>query len=111
MRSRILMSTVSVALLGCMVGCTGPIEYVKNGFKVGPNYKKPPAPVAEHWIDEGDKRLATGCSENVEWWNGLNDPVLSNLIKRAALENLTLKEAGERVLEFRAQRAIALGNF
>ncbi len=92
------------------VGCTGPLEYVKNGFKVGPNYKKPPAPVGDHWIDEGDKRLSSQSPENVEWWSALNDPVLNNLIKRAARENLTLKEAGQRVLEFRAQRAIAAGN-
>jgi NodT family efflux transporter outer membrane factor (OMF) lipoprotein len=111
MRTRKFMTLVVLAsmTLGA-VGCTGPIEYVKNGFKVGPNYKKPPARVADHWIDEGDKRLSSQSPETVEWWTVLNDPVLNNLIKRAARENLTLKEAGQRVLEFRALRAIAVGN-
>jgi NodT family efflux transporter outer membrane factor (OMF) lipoprotein len=101
---------VSALLLLFTVGCTSPGEYLRNGFKVGPNYKKPPAPVAEKWIDEGDKRLNTTSPENIEWWSALNDPVLDNLIKRAARENLTLKEAGQRVLQFRAQRAIAIGS-
>lgn len=110
MHARSLTTLFTAALAAFAVGCTGPMEYISNGFKVGPNYKKPPAPVAERWIDEGDKRLSTASPENIEWWTALNDPVLNNLIKRAYRENLTLKEAGQRVLEFRAQRAIAIGN-
>ena len=40
-----------------LCGCTTLSEYVHNGFKVGPNYKRPPAPVAQHWIDAGDVRV------------------------------------------------------
>ena len=29
---------------GCVA--TGPLEWIKNGFKVGPNYCRPPAPLA-----------------------------------------------------------------
>jgi NodT family efflux transporter outer membrane factor (OMF) lipoprotein len=97
-----------LALLLC--GCTSPREYVRNGFKVGPNYAKPPAPVEENWIDSGDKRLQSQTPANVAWWTALKDPVLNNLIGRAYRENLTLRQAGYRVLEFRAQRAIAAGN-
>jgi hypothetical protein len=39
--------------------CTSPREYVRNGFKVAPNYAKPAAPVGEKWIDTGDKRLSS----------------------------------------------------
>ena len=28
-----------------------------NGFKVGPNYSRPAAPVAAHWIDYADPRV------------------------------------------------------
>ena len=35
-------------------GCTSLREYITNGFKVGPNYCKPPAPVAKNWIDADD---------------------------------------------------------
>ncbi len=102
------------AILGFLVvllsGCTGPREYIQNGFKVGPNYAKPPAPVEEKWIDSYDKRLVSTTPQNVEWWTILNDPVLNSLIQRAYKDNLTLKQAGYRVLQFQAQRAIAAGN-
>src|SRR5436190_20064066 len=97
-----------LALLVC--GCTSPREYVRNGFKVGPNYAKPAAPVEQNWIDAGDKRLDSRTTANVEWWTVLNDPVLDNLVKRAYRENLTLRQAAYRVLQFQAQRAIAAGN-
>src|SRR5438046_340762 len=38
-------------------GCTTPVEYLRNGCKVGPNYAPPPAPVACNWIDADDKRV------------------------------------------------------
>ena len=72
-----------LALLTC--GCTSPREYVRNGFKVGPNYAKPAAPVEQNWIDAGDKRLDSRTTANVEWWTVLNDPVLNDLIKRIEL--------------------------
>jgi NodT family efflux transporter outer membrane factor (OMF) lipoprotein len=100
---------LAATLLFC--GCTSPREYVRNGFKVGPNYAKPAAPVEEKWIDTGkDERLKSRTPENVEWWTSLNDPVLNELVKRAYKENLTLRQAAYRVMEFRAQRAIAAGN-
>src|SRR5437899_4438750 len=34
-----------------LCGCTPLGEYVRNGFKVGPNYGKPPAPAATDWMD------------------------------------------------------------
>jgi NodT family efflux transporter outer membrane factor (OMF) lipoprotein len=99
---------LSLALTLC--GCTSPGEYIRNCFKVGPNYAKPPAPVEEKWIDTGDKRLSTRTPENVAWWTVLNDPILNELVQRAYRENLTLRQAAYRVLEFQAQRAIAAGN-
>jgi NodT family efflux transporter outer membrane factor (OMF) lipoprotein len=99
---------LSLAFLVC--GCTSPAEYIHNGFKVGPNYAKPPAPVEEKWIDTGKERLDSRTPTNLEWWTVLNDPVLNNLVKRAYRENLTLRQAGYRVLQFQAQRAIAAGN-
>ena len=50
----------SAALLFvALSGCTSVTEYIHNGFKVGPNYCPPPAPVECHWIDAVDKRLRT----------------------------------------------------
>ena len=39
-------------------GC-GLNEWVQNGFKVGPNYNPPEAPVASEWIDYKDGRVTS----------------------------------------------------
>ena len=38
-------------LLIANTGCTSVSDYIHSGFKVGPNYRKPAAPVADDWID------------------------------------------------------------
>jgi NodT family efflux transporter outer membrane factor (OMF) lipoprotein len=83
---------------------------VHNGFKVGPNYKKPPAPVARNWIDASDKRLRTDVDDLSKWWTVFNDPILDSLICFAYNQNLSLRAAGFRVLEARAQLCIEIGN-
>ena len=50
------LATIAALVLAAG-GCTGPLEYVRNGFKVGPNYQPAPAPVAAHWIDASDAQL------------------------------------------------------
>jgi NodT family efflux transporter outer membrane factor (OMF) lipoprotein len=91
------------------VGCTTLSEYIHNGFKVGPNYKRPPAPVAQHWIDAGDVRVRSEEGDDSHWWTVFNDPTLNDLVQYAYQQNLTLREAGYRVLEARAQVGIACG--
>jgi NodT family efflux transporter outer membrane factor (OMF) lipoprotein len=91
-------------------GCTPWREYVHNGFKVGPNYRKPPAPVAKDWIDADDRRVRTEWDDLSKWWTVFNDPVLDSLICDAYRQNLSLRVAGMRVLEARAQLAIDMGN-
>src|SRR5262249_33784054 len=92
-------------------GCTSFTDYVHNGFKVGPNYAKPPAPVAKKWIDDSDKRIHKDSDDLSQWWTVLEDPALDGLIKYASSQNLTLRQAGFRVLEARAQLGIAVGSF
>src|SRR5690242_15136251 len=58
-RLRSLLSLAVLLAAGLTCGCTPWQEYVHNGFKVGPNYRKPPAPVAKNWIDADDKRVRT----------------------------------------------------
>jgi NodT family efflux transporter outer membrane factor (OMF) lipoprotein len=98
-----------VCLALSLAGCTSPFEYVRNGFKVGPNYSPPPGPVAPHWIDAADQRVRSDCGELDQWWLVFHDPVLTNLIQCANRQNLTLREAGFRILEARAQKNIAAG--
>ena len=99
-----------VALLLAVAGCTTPMEYVRNGFKVGPNYHKPPAPVAPQWVAAGDERVRTESADLSKWWTVFSDPVLDSLVCFAYQQNLSLRVAGMRVLEARAQLAIDTGN-
>jgi hypothetical protein len=88
-------------------GCTGPREYFRNGFKVGPNYAKPAAAVAPNWIDAADRRVRNEEDDLAGWWTIFGDPTLNDLIVRANAQNLTLREAGFRILAARAQLGFA----
>lgn len=92
-----------------------------TGCMVGPNYKPPPAPVASDWIELPTTAPTTNeatattqaaeRSEQAQWWDSFNDPVLDQLIRAAYKQNLTLQIAGLRVIEARAIRGIAVGQF
>lgn len=45
------------------------------------------------------------------WWTTLNDPQLNEMIERALADNKTVKQAFARVVQARAQRAIAGSGF
>ena len=85
-------------LMVMLTGCTSLSEYVHNGFKVGPNYAKPPALVASQWIDATDVRVRSDTEDLSQWRKVFNDPVLDDLVCHAYRQNLTLREAGFRVL-------------
>jgi NodT family efflux transporter outer membrane factor (OMF) lipoprotein len=90
-------------------GCTTPLgEYVRNGFKVGPNYQPPPVPPVPRWIDEADPHVRRGDPNLAAWWDVFDDPALTTLIQQAYTGNLTLRAAGMQILAARAQRTIAL---
>ncbi|PQO25566.1 transporter [Blastopirellula marina] len=94
------------------VGCTSPQDWFANGFKVGPNYCTPSAPVAQDWIDANDKRVINDPVNATAWWaTAFNDPVLNQLVTEAYTQNLTVRQAGARIMQARALRQIAVGNF
>lgn len=105
---RVAAAILATALLST-TGCTGLRDYVRNGFKVGPNYCPPAADTAEHWIDESDVRLRTDSDVPSHWWTVFGDKTLDGLIECAASQNLSLREAAFRVLAFRMQVSIAKG--
>jgi NodT family efflux transporter outer membrane factor (OMF) lipoprotein len=84
------------------------MEWVRNGFKVGPNYCRPPAPVAEQWIESKDANVQNRHLQ--DWWKVFQDATLNSVIRTAVEQNLNLWIVGTRVLQARAQQAIAVGN-
>ena len=103
----------AIALSVCAplaAGCTTLDQWIHNGFKVGPNYQDPPAPLATEWIDSADARISHDPADDGAWWSIFKDPALNQLIESAYKENLDLKTAAVHVLELRAQRNIAAGN-
>ena len=76
---------------------------------VGPDFKKPPAPVAEKYLKA--RGLDHGAADYRTWWKVFNDPVLDRLIEIAYAQNLTLLSAGTRVIEARAALGVAIGEF
>lgn len=103
-----LIACVSIVLSnsGCMM--TGPVDWIRNGFKVGPNYCKPPAPVAAEWIQARDADVQARHLQ--DWWTVFQDETLNALIATAYGQNLTLRVMGTRVLQARSQQAVAAGN-
>ena len=104
---RLCLGVVAAALLGG--GCTPLDQFLHNGGKVGPDYKRPPVPLAPDWIDAQNPQVRSAPADYSHWWAAFDDPTLNNLIKTAYEHNVTLRVAGTRVLEAPAQRAVAVG--
>ncbi len=97
---------LSLLLSGCNFS-----QWIHNDLKVGPEYLFPPnTAVAEQWIDQSHARLDADLPPHVDWWSALGDPRLAELIDAAYEQNLTLREAGWRVMQARARRDITAGN-
>jgi NodT family efflux transporter outer membrane factor (OMF) lipoprotein len=94
---------------GCSLLPAAGCAWIRNGFKVGPNYTTPAAPVASGWIDYEDPRLGGEEQQLGEWWRVFNDPMLDSLIENVYAQNLTLRVAGARILAARARRGFAIG--
>src|SRR5690348_7012131 len=110
-RFRTTLLLLLAALSASSAGCTSFRDYVHNGFKVGPDYHPPGAPLAPAWIDAADRRVHGETDDLAGWWTIFNDPVLNDLIAQANSQNLTLRQAGMRILQSRAQLNFTVGNF
>ncbi len=90
-------------------GCISALsEWCHNGFKVGPNYERPPVPLPLQWIDVNNPRVGLGHPNLAAWWGIFDDPVLSKLIHEAFSQNLTVRQAGINILQAQIQRRVAL---
>ena len=78
------------------------------GCMVGPSYERPSAAVNDAWDAINGVQSAPSVAD---WWSTFNDPTLTALIAEAHAQNLSLRAAGLRVVEARAARGIAVGEF
>lgn len=101
---------IALLLILCLSTGCGLRQWARNGFKLGPNYVEPPAPVAPSYIDSANEKLSMAPACDCGWWAVFNDPTLNMLVESAYRQNLDLQIAGARILEARAQRNIAVGN-
>lgn len=95
------LSTLSILGLSLLSfgGCT----------MLGPDFQTPETEFPEAWRENAHFRKLSE-EENIEWWKLFNDPVLNKLIQTAYAQNLTLRTAGLRILESRAQLSLVKGN-
>ncbi len=92
----VVLSAFIIVLSGCAM--------------VGPDYVKPTVKEPQDWLEREDPRIKTEDIDYAQWWTVFNDPVLNNLVESAYGQNLNLQAAGLRVLQARAQLAIAIGD-
>lgn len=104
------IAVCALLIFGSAAAAQAQLSYFRNGCKVGPEYCRPAAPVASRWIDEGNPHLSTWAQREQLWWISFNDPTLNALIQSAYSQSLTLRSAGMRVLQARAQVDIASGS-
>jgi NodT family efflux transporter outer membrane factor (OMF) lipoprotein len=98
MRARNVVTVSMIVSMVLAVGCS-----------VGPSFKTPQVAVADKWRLAADPRVAAGAAADARWWQAFNDPTLSNLVELAYHQNLQLQVAGLRIVESRAQLAVATG--
>src|SRR5262252_3240302 len=79
--TRLLACAVLSVLLFVAPGCTGLREWAHKGFKVGPNYCPPDAPLAPAWMEVGNGMLVGAPPEDYGWWHVFRDPTLDGLIE------------------------------
>lgn len=85
-----------------------------SGCAVGPDYRPPQPVTPDTWHElpaTGVRVESPDAPSLAAWWTTLNDPQLNEFIERALAENKTAKQAYARVVQARAQRAIAGSGF
>ena len=97
---RVLVAITATVLVMALGGC----------MMVGPDYVRPEADGNSSWL-ESSPALQEEPAEIREWWTAFDDPVLTRLVHEAYEQNLSLRAAGLRVLQARAARGIAVGEF
>lgn len=71
---------------------------------VGPDYQRPDAPIKDRYLaqTEIDTNITPRSASNVAWWQGFDDPMLSDFVSRALSKNLSLAQANAQLTQARA---------
>ena len=74
------------------------------GCAVGPDYKKPEVPLADHYLGKSqvEQRSAVAKTNLETWWEGFNDPLLTRFVSLAFDQNLDLAQASARISQARS---------
>ncbi len=68
---------------GLAVGAMGILLLVAGCTKVGPDFVKPDASIADGWTEVGELQLNATQTDHADWWKGFDDTVLDRLIDEA----------------------------
>ena len=79
----ICVPAFSLLLFG-LAGCGGLKQWKENGFKLGPDYRKPCVPVAPDWVDSANDSVVVQRELHPNWWRVFADPTLEHLIQAAS---------------------------
>lgn len=98
-RAVMLIRSGTLLLLLGLCGC----------MRVGPDFQSPGEDWVKHWSTPAlEKTSERGANPDIrQWWQVFADPVLDQLIVDADAHNSSLKIAGLRIMEARAQLGIA----
>ncbi|WP_183130093.1 TolC family protein, partial [Serratia plymuthica] len=74
------------------------------GCAVGPDYHRPDAPLSDRYQAQSavQHRSAARPASFAVWWEGFDDPLLSDLVSSALAQNLDLAQASARMAQARA---------
>jgi outer membrane protein, multidrug efflux system len=97
-------AVIATALTGCTLftACQS----------VGPEFVRPDSAWLDDWQDASTKDATAGLPNPEQpppddWWRNFNDPILDQLIAEAQRRNPSVRTAGLRIMEARAQLGIA----
>jgi len=74
------------------------------GCAVGPDYQRPDAPLSDRYQAQSavQQRSAARPASFAVWWEGFDDPLLSQFVSSALTQNLDLAQATARMAQARA---------
>lgn len=92
-KRNIVPAVLTLFLGACMTGQ----DYTRPAVEVPANFR--------YAIDAGSQAAMSAASQR--WWEQFNDPVLSEMIQTALAQNLDLRIATTRLLEYQAIRVVS----